>query len=231
MRLRQMRLMGCVLLLTQAIAHAADPTQVFVSEGELNYVGPLDGEANQRLFAIYDRLSVKPTTLAIRSRGGDVVLGLELGEWVRDHRLNVKVTEFCLSSCANYVFTAGQVKTVTNNATIGFHGGLSSQHVADGTDIAGFSGLTELQKASIRLDLQRQLGRESQFFQSVGGRQALTTFGQQERFARIVRDGWTYTRNCFEQFGVHHIEVINPPWAPKLLDKHIDIAILDCPVK
>lgn len=219
---------GCVLLLTCSLAYAA-PAQVFVSEGEVHYVGTLDGEANQRLFAMYDQLPVKPATLAIRSRGGDVVFGLELGEWVRDHRLDVKVMEYCLSSCANYVFTAGKIKTVGNNATIGFHGGLSSRHVTEGTEIARLSQLSDAQKTSVRLDLQRKLERESRFFQSIGVRQALTTFGQQARFADTVRDGWTFTLNCFEQFGVRNIEVLHPPWTPKLQDKRIDIAILDCP--
>ncbi|HEX5342166.1 MAG TPA: hypothetical protein VFX55_06710 [Duganella sp.] len=228
MRLMPFRIAGCALLLAHAIAYAAT-AEVFVSEGELNYVGTVDGEANQRLFAIYDKLPTKPTTLAIQSRGGDVEFGLELGEWVRDHRLDVKVTEFCLSSCANYVFTAGKIKTVSNSATIGFHGGLSSQHVVDSTDFAGFSQLTDAQKTSVKLDLQRKLERESRFFQSVGVRQALTTFGQQERFANIVRDGWTFTLNCFEQFGVNNIEVVNPPWVPKPPDQRIDIVILDCP--
>jgi hypothetical protein len=34
--------------------------------------------------------------------------------------------EFCMSSCANYVFTAAGRKIVGSAATIAFHGGLSS---------------------------------------------------------------------------------------------------------
>ena len=58
------------LLFAASRACADEPTQVFVNHGELHYVGGLDEHANARLFALYDGLKDKPTTLAIRSRGG-----------------------------------------------------------------------------------------------------------------------------------------------------------------
>src|SRR5689334_6314296 len=112
------------LLFTASLACAADPTQVFVDNGELNYVGVLDEQANARLFALYDGLKDKPATLAIRSPGGPTTHGLALGKWVLDHKLDVKVMEYCMSSCANCVFPAGAHKVVSNFAVIGLHGGL-----------------------------------------------------------------------------------------------------------
>lgn len=221
----------CVFALVHVTAYAGDTTQVFLNEGELNYVGYLDEQANQRLFSLYDGLKDKPATLAIRSRGGDVVPGMELGEWVHAHKLDVKVMEFCLSSCANYVFTAGAHKIVSSNAMIGFHGGLSSKEFTiGGSKKEEYDAMNATRKAAFQAELRREqqprLDRETAFFNLIGVRQALTTYGQEARFATIVADGWTFTQQGFGSFGVNHIEVINPPWRPRLLTLHADIVTL-----
>jgi hypothetical protein len=125
--MRHLALLGLLpLLFTHSLACAGDAAQVFFDNGELNYVGELGEQANARLFALYDGLKEKPVTLSIRSPGGPTTHGLALGQWVQDHKLDVKVLEYCMSSCANYVFTAGRHKVVSNFAVIGLHGGLSS---------------------------------------------------------------------------------------------------------
>jgi hypothetical protein len=224
----------CLLPLTLigARAQAEESTQVYLSEGELQYVGGLDAQANARLFALYDGLPKKPTVLAIRSRGGDVVPGMELGEWVHAHKLDVKVMEFCLSSCANYVFTAGSRKTVSNFATVGYHGGLSSMDfTVGGDDKAKYDAMTKDEKAAyianLKKGFQPLLDREAAFFKTIGVRQDITTWGQQPRFDSVTADAWTFTQEGFRHFGVDGIEVVNPPWAPKLLSIHAKIATLD----
>jgi hypothetical protein len=221
-----------LLLFSTAPALASEVPQVYVSEGELNYVGSLDADANKRLFALYDSLEKKPAVLAIRSRGGDVVPGMELGSWVHAHKLDVRVMEFCLSSCANYVFTAGAHKIVSNLATIGFHGGLSSmEFTVGGSDKAKYDAMNKEEQAAyiaaLKKGFQPLLDREAAFFKSVGVRQDITTWGQQPRFDAIVADGWTFTQEGFRHFGVDGIEVVNPPWTPKLLTIHANIVRLD----
>jgi hypothetical protein len=221
----------CILALVQGSVQADDSVQVYYSEGELNYVGYLDEDANRRLFSLYDGLKVKPTTLAIRSRGGDVVPGMALGEWIYAHKLAVKVTEFCLSSCANYVFTAGGRKIVSSNAMIGFHGGLSSVDFSiGGSKKAAYDAMNGAEKAGFMAGLKReqqpQLDRETAFFKMIGVRQALTTYGQQERYKDMDADGWTFTKEGFGFFGVNQIDIINPPWMPRLLTLHAKIVTL-----
>jgi hypothetical protein len=159
---------------------------------------------------------------------------MALGSWVHAHKLDVKVMEFCLSSCANYVFTAGSRKIVSNLAMVGFHGGLSSTDFGIGGGLeAKYDAMTKDEqaayKAGIKKSLQPQLDRESAFFKSIGVRQDITTWGQQPRFDKVVADGWTFTQEGFRRFGVDGIEVINPPWAPKLLTIHANIVPLDPP--
>lgn len=221
----------CALSPIHTIVCANEATQVYISEGELNYVGNLDEKANQRLFTLYDGLKDKPTVLAVRSRGGDVVPGMDLGDWVHAHKLNVKVMEFCLSSCANYVFTAGAQKIVGSNAMIAVHGGLSSTEFSiGGSKKNKYEGMKKDQKtefqAELRKGFQPLLDRETLFFKSIGVRQDITTYGQQARFANISADGWTFTQDSFRYFGVGNVEVINPHWGPRLLTLHANIVTL-----
>lgn len=70
--------------------------------------------------------------LAINSAGGEINLGMDMGDLVYSHKLNVRVTFICASSCANYVFTAANEKIIDDGAIVGWHGsaiqkGLSGQ--------------------------------------------------------------------------------------------------------
>ena len=40
-----------------------------------------------------------------------------------DRRMQVVVTDFCLSSCANYLFVAGETKIVLGHMMVAWHGG------------------------------------------------------------------------------------------------------------
>lgn len=62
------------------------------------------------------------TTLLIDSAGGEIVVGMDFGTWVLERRLNVVVDRACLSSCANYVFTAARKKEILPGAVVAWHG-------------------------------------------------------------------------------------------------------------
>lgn len=211
-------------------AHASEEeTQVFVISGELNYVGKLSSEANAKLFALYEGMQKKPTTLAIRSPGGNTDLGMALGAWVHRNKLDVKVLESCYSSCANYVFTAARNKIVSNFAAVGYHGGLSSTQFAldEGTE-AQLAALPADQRAKARAEIMAsfrqfaasQQDREEKYFASIGVQQRITTLGQAEKYTKAAPAssvGWYYSIEDFAKLGVSNITVINPPWQPKLL--------------
>ncbi len=61
-------------------------------------------------------------TLVVASGGGEINAGMRLGEWVFDNQADVVVETMCMSSCANYVFTAGRRKIIRANAIVGWHG-------------------------------------------------------------------------------------------------------------
>ena len=212
-------------LSSAAMAAGEDTTQVYFSNGQLEYIGPINQQANQRLFALYDSLAAKPAVLSIRSPGGEVNAGMDLGGWVRAHKLNVRVMEFCLSSCANYVFPAGIEKIVSNFAMIGYHGGPGNAGKLTLDDSAQkiYDALpAEEQQAFMAqiAGISSQGGRrEAQYFQQLGVRADITSLGQNERYDQFVKAnpnaaGWTYSLQDFARLGVRDISVINPPWKP-----------------
>lgn len=207
-----------------ALSSAAqvDTTQVFVSNDQLEYVGDLDGAANQRLFDLYEKMTTKPTVLSIRSLGGEVNTGMALGTWVHAHQLDVRVMEFCLSSCANYVFTAARNKVVSNFAVVGYHGGpgdinktrfdAKTQAMLDAASPEKRKALMDDIARTIKLDGQH----EAAYFQKIGVRADLSSLGQDDRYKdfRTGAAGWTYSQADFDLLGVHNITVLNPPWKP-----------------
>ncbi len=84
------------------------------------YLGPISEAHNRAFFAsIQDRPVAR---LVITSGGGEVAAAIALGRWVFDHRIDVEIDEYCLSSCANYVFTAARRKTIRPGAVVAWHG-------------------------------------------------------------------------------------------------------------
>lgn len=219
-----MFILGSALFVAAAPALAAEPeaTAVNVRNGQLEYVGELDAAANRRLFDLYDEQAVKPTVLSIRSRGGEVNTGMALGTWVHAHGLTVKVTEFCLSSCANYVFSAAPQKIVSNVAVVGFHGGPGNVDKLkfDNKTRAMLDAATPADRKKMLDDIVKTVERdgrnEAAFFQKIGVRADYSSLGQDERYQDFTSgaDGWTYTREGFAAFGVRDITVIDPPWKP-----------------
>jgi hypothetical protein len=230
---RGVLLAGCALLARfPVLADDAQPTQTYFSEGELEYVGDLDEEANRRLFDLYEALSPKPKVLSIQSPGGEVNAGVTLGFWIRAHRLNVKVLEFCLSSCANYVFPAGIKKIVSNVAIIGYHGGPNTPgRLKLGANAQMmFDALNPAKQKAFMEDLaaisMRDSHRESEYFKRIGVRADISSLGQEDRYEQISRAnpgavGWTYSLEGFALLGVRNILVIDPPWTPGGTSRHM----------
>ncbi|WP_168416686.1 hypothetical protein [Acinetobacter indicus] len=97
-------------------------TEVTVQENVLIYTGPLSQDANTRAAALLKQFP-QVQTLKITSQGGEIGLGMDLGDQVYAHQLNVEVGQYCFSSCANYVFPAGKVKYLNWRSQLGWHGG------------------------------------------------------------------------------------------------------------
>lgn len=169
------------------------------------------------------------TWLDIKSKGGEINLGMELGEFIFKHQINVAVSEYCFSSCANYVFTSAKMKELGKYGLVGFHGGASSQSFDETQMEQTIQGFPEEQQSEIRKQLLQQLSsylekaksREANFFNTINVNKAITTLGQVEKYKRLYDPekyiGWYYSVEDLQKLGVTNITVVAPPWEPKQL--------------
>jgi hypothetical protein len=169
------------------------------------YRGSISAEANKRIFGMYEKAKVKPRLLRISSDGGDVNLGMDLGDWVFRHQLDVEIIDKCLSSCANYVFPAGKTKFLNPDSILLWHGGALQQNLDEQMKSLGQAG-------SNYLDAWRC--REKTFFDTIGVNQAVTTYGQTA--PHIARSqgtvGYDYSIEDMLKFGIANVVEKAGPW-------------------
>ncbi|NNG12451.1 MAG: hypothetical protein HKM88_04295 [Halobacteria archaeon] len=139
-------------------------------------------EENQRFFSgIADR---PVTRLVITSSGGEVEAGIALGTWVFEHRLDVEVPEYCLSSCANYVFPAAKRKTIAPGAVVAWHGnyhhlkatGLWTEDIA--VRMQRYGEDATMAREQVRAEMERLVRLERDFFTRIGVDQYLCWVGK-----------------------------------------------------
>jgi ATP-dependent protease ClpP protease subunit len=122
-----------MMLLSGHTAMASEPRVIVENAHTLLIKSVIDAA----LFDEYkDKITPEIDTLVITSTGGDVNYGIKLGNDVFDRKLNVVVRDYCISSCANYIFLAGNKKSIENNSIIGFHG--TSFSIDGGEEIRKF---------------------------------------------------------------------------------------------
>ncbi len=220
-----------ILLFIVSLAHwhaqAATPaTSVTAHKNSIVYSGDISDAANE---AVLELLNAHPktfTTLAITSPGGEINAGMDLGDMVFSHQLRVNIDDYCLSSCANYVFTAAPHHHISNRAVIGFHGGVTGME--DSFDTVVLS-MPESQQAAAKATfanyIQNAIERQHRFFKKVGVDPAITTLGQapvyDQHEASEAYVGWYYSIDDLHRLGVKHIEVINPPWKQRDLSQTV----------
>jgi hypothetical protein len=82
--------------------------------------------------------------VVVKSEGGGTADALEIAERIQRYHIAVRVKEYCLSSCANYIVVASPSVTVDEGAIIGWHGGHSYMPFLGVTRIEEMSRAAEL---------------------------------------------------------------------------------------
>jgi ATP-dependent protease ClpP protease subunit len=115
---------GFIFLNSTAFAAKNNNDGVYFKDGKIHYEGDITQGKNKKFFD----LSKKSQThdIYINSGGGDIEQGMALGDFIYNKEMNVYITHYCFSSCANYVFTSGKNKFISEHALIGYHGGAYS---------------------------------------------------------------------------------------------------------
>lgn len=173
------------------------------------YSGELSAVRTAEFFERYNNRSV--SRLEINSSGGEVEAGIQLGLWVHARRLDVVVKGVCLSSCANYVFTAGRHKRVMPGSVVAWHGnyhhldktGLWRDDVdlrmrRDGEDKA-------IATANVRKQVDKLVALEQQFFARVGVDEFLCWVGKSA--PHHVPDYYTLSAADMARFGVQLVSL------------------------
>jgi len=175
------------------------------------YTGPISAAQNSQLFTA---VAGKPVErLVITSTGGEVEAGIALGMWVADHGLDIEVPEFCLSSCANYVFPAGHHKLIGPGAIVAWHGnyhhlkqtGLWRDDIAVRMQRHGEDAATA--EAHVHAEVDRLTRLEHDFFDRIGVDEYLCWIGKMPPWH--APDYYFLSREDMARFGVAHVQT--PP--------------------
>ncbi len=155
------------------------------------------------------------TTLLIDSAGGEIVVGMEFGNWVFERELNIVIDHACLSSCANYVFTAARRKEIRPGAVVAWHGSakqpglLERLHQLVEEDIASRDlppsrrqqELRRARQANVRY-LTSAIRKQDEFFYRIGVDEYVTRIGN-ERYG--IRGFFYLSVEDMAEFGIENV--------------------------
>jgi hypothetical protein len=213
-------LAGCASLPSGSDTPVAE---IHIQGTSIIYRGDISRESNARLFEIVETAELNSVTLIITSKGGDVLAGIELGRWVFRNGLDVTVTEYCVSSCANYIFPAGKMKTLDSSAAIVWHGGaLQKERNNSCSEIPrsvlekglGCSAIQEVQAEF----LEEFRSTEALFFAEIGVDQRVTVLGQDPEYncrGGSGSLGWYYSIDDLARLGIKNIRILQGEWRPE----------------
>lgn len=174
---------------------------------EIYYDGNIEFPSVNKFKALYDP-SIK--TVVIKSRGGDVAAGMDFGLFIHKHKLNVHVKDYCFSSCANYVFPAGETKYLDKDSQVGWHG--STFQTAESFELPDFA---KKANATIEPPLPEAREMELKFYTKLGVEPLTPIYGL-DRHTVDYPDcaGWTYSLAAMKQLNIRNIVLNDKVWEP-----------------
>lgn len=105
------------------------------------FLGTIRDGDEVRFLEELESMTFNPRKLVITSPGGSSIAGMKIGEDVKSYKLNVEVSNVCLSACANYVLTAGNKKIISDQDSLAWHGSFLSPN--------GFKSIIDFKKGKI----------------------------------------------------------------------------------
>ncbi|MFZ6733747.1 hypothetical protein ACO0LG_17600 [Undibacterium sp. Ji42W] len=178
------------------------------------YLGVIDETVNDFISAAADK---KVERLVITSQGGDAHFGIVFGHWVYDNQIEVEVPSLCMSSCANYVFTAAKRKTIRPSALVIWHGSAEQWNIREInkkyedylalylTGKASADQMTYLDSDKLRYEGSNQLlSEQRQFFKKINVNEYVTRLGHEPVFYDRV---WVATVGVMNKMNIQNITV------------------------
>lgn len=192
-----------VLLFWPTETKEEDHVDVHVEGTSILYDGPMAAEGVEQVKKLY---TTDIDRLVLNCPGGEINIGMDLGEWVYDHGLDVEIKNIAFSSAANYVFPAGKNKYLHKDSMVGWHGGATQEHE------------NFFMELFMKKYLKEGKARETAFFKKIGVDQRSTVYGQRPEFDQYSEKqnyvGWTYSLEAMEQLGINNIQLMDGKWTP-----------------
>lgn len=183
----------------------------------ITITGRITPETYVNLKNLLNKHLFRPSRIIINSTGGDSGAALAISRLILRYNMDVEVLDFCNSSCANYIFTAGRNKYLNPHSLVIFHGGLSQSNILgllnsqDGSSanemIAGNVGREVVVEFNMNYKFQDQIALalefpkfeshaeeiiylrmlEEQHFESLGINKLIPILGQQGKYEDLYK--------------------------------------------
>lgn len=171
----------------------------------ISFKGKIESDEFERFTKIMDE---KVRILKVDSGGGETSAALKIGFSLRQHNVEIQVNNWCLSSCANYLFL-GAIKRVIAKGIVGFHGNVQAcfggDKWAEQANELRKQGVPEEKIQSFHQETLKQIEDEKRFLHLVGVSQEL--FDVSCRADKGLNDGIEYAfllplPKTFEKYGI-----------------------------
>ena len=182
----------------------------------LIYHGDLTADGLRQLQTTHDTTEHTARWLEIDSGGGEVNIAMDFGDWVFSEGLGVRVSNRCLSACANYVFPAAPVKVIEPQAVVAWHGSAIQTETASRAaidivierDVLPATDPRERDAVRARLvaDTLAYLAlaeaRQAAFFRRIGVDERITRVGLDHP---AVTDFWFLSVAAMARYGIERV--------------------------
>ena len=175
------------------------------------YYSDITQANNDKFFAAIKNRTIK--TLRVNTSGGEVEAAIALARWIYKHKIDIEVVELCLSSCANYLFTAAKHKTIRPGAIVAWHGnyhhlqhtGLWRDDIVSRMKRTGESRVEA--KAKVLAQVNHLVKLERDFFDLIGVDQKLCWVGKMPPYN--ARNYYFLSKTDMQRFGVRNVILPN----------------------
>jgi hypothetical protein len=183
-------------------------SKVRLSNGVLLIQGRLDRELLAEFRRVLQTADLRDVRVRLRSPGGDTYTGMAIGREIHRRHLDVEVDRRCISSCANYLFTAGRNKYLKSADHVQFHGSKLQPDIVASALALIEQGRQMLAGEDVPPDLDQQQLRElyglandfpfnfatgilaeKAFFDEIGVSSLTPVYGQYGDYAAWFKDG------------------------------------------
>lgn len=180
-----------------------DPPHIQVKGSTLFFDGKIDDGADAVVIELIKKNNIK--TLSINSIGGSVEPAMNIGLLIHQRNIDIVVRSVCASACANYLFPAGNKKTLNSDSYLLWHG--SAHSPAAEFIVENNQGKMSGNQLTQTKEFQALAKKELTFYQHIGVEYTLPVCPQRQKdyHQRFPEKWFSYSQKDLAAFGVNNI--------------------------